>query len=102
MCPQCGATHGAPEHTSTTEPPVCKKSGFWSRASTSLRGSPCGSHGAQVPGEQSASTEQAIVTLLVHRPGNGAVFVVGGVGAPLSQTTIAEPSKGSDGIAGMP
>src|SRR5437016_13511077 len=101
-CYECGATHGAPLHTSVTEPPVCRKIDFCVRASTSLRGSPCGSHGAHVPGVQSALTEQAIVTLFVHRPGNGAVFVVGGVGAPLSHTISAEPLNGSVGMAGMP
>src|SRR5205823_14149731 len=74
-----GATHGAPEHTSTTAPPVCKKSDFCVRALGELRGSECGSG-----------------------PVDGAVFVVGGVLAPLSHTISAEPSKGSVGMAGMP
>src|SRR5439155_24711590 len=64
---QCVATHGAPEHTSTTAPPVCKKSDFWVRASGELRGVECGSNPVD----------------------DGAVLVVGGVSAPLSQTTSA-------------
>src|SRR4029077_6708031 len=99
---ECGATHGLPPHTSTTLPPVFRNSDFWVRASTSFRGSLCGSHEAHVPGEHWALVEQAIVTLFVHRPDTGEVFVVGGVGAPLSQTTIAEPSNGYIGMAGMP
>src|SRR5438132_6269667 len=66
-----GATHGIPEQTSTTAPPTFRNSDFCVRASGELRGSPCGSG-----------------------PVEGAVFVVGGVSAPLSQTIRAEPSNG--------
>src|SRR5262249_55134310 len=66
-----GATQGAPEQTSITVPPVCRNADFWLRPATELRGSEWGS-----------------------LPVVGAVFVIGGVAAPLSQTISAEPSKG--------
>lgn len=74
-----GATHGSPEQTSTTAPPLTfKKSDFCCRASGEFRGSECGSG-----------------------PTDGAVFVVGAGAAPLPQTIRAEPSNGSVGMAGM-
>src|SRR5438552_4704464 len=66
-----GATHGIPEQTSTTAPPIFRNSDFCVRAAGELRGSECGS-----------------------APVIGAVFVVGGVAAPLSQMINAEPSNG--------
>jgi hypothetical protein len=63
----------------TTWPPTCRKALFIARAIGVLRGWPCGS-----------------------LPVRGGRFVVGGVGEPLSQWTIAEPAKGKDAIAGMP
>ena len=59
-----GATQGAPRQTSVTLPPVCRKSDFCCRATGELRGSECGS-----------------------APVIGAVLVIGGVAAPLSQMT---------------
>jgi hypothetical protein len=66
-----GATQGAPEQTSITEPPIFRNSDFWFRPATELRGSECGS-----------------------APVEGAVFVIGGVAAPLSQMISAEPLYG--------
>lgn len=68
---ECQGTQGAAEQTSTTAPPVFKNSDFCMRAATELRGSPWGS-----------------------LPIRGGVFVVGGVGALLSQMISAEPSNG--------
>ena len=70
----CGAVHGRPEHTSLTTPlgGDFRKSDFCCRASGELRGSGWGS---------------CVID-------EGAVLVVGGVTAPLSQTTIPEPSNG--------
>ena len=57
--------------TSTTAPPVFRNSDFCVRALGVLRGSECGSS-----------------------PTDGATFSIGGVAAPLSQMTSAEPSNG--------
>ena len=65
------AVHGAPEQTSTTAPSTLRNSDFCWRPSGELRGSECGSS-----------------------PVAGAVLVIGGVAAPLSQTISAEPSNG--------
>src|SRR5258706_16030271 len=73
-----GIRQGAPEQTSVTAPPVWRKSDFCCRASASLRGAECGS-----------------------APVIGAVLVMGGVAAPLSQTTKAGPVNGRLWLAGM-
>src|SRR5215210_5312282 len=77
--PAYGARHGDALQTSTTAPFDLRNSDFCARAAGVLRGRLCGSD-----------------------PSRGGVLVVGGVGTPLSQTTSAEPSNGSDGIEGMP
>jgi hypothetical protein len=64
-------TQGAPAQTSTTAPFVFRNSDFWSRPATELRGAEWGSD-----------------------PMRGGVFVIGGVGVPLSQMMSAEPSNG--------
>src|SRR6185295_7056438 len=77
--PAHGARHGMPPQTSTTPPLGFRNSDFCWRAVAWLRGLPCGSE-----------------------PPKFGVFVVGGVGVPLSQTTYPEPPNGKLGIAGIP
>ena len=75
----CPGTHGAPSQTSIRLPPTRRNSDFWRRASGLFRGALCGSC-----------------------PSRGGVFVIGGAGMPVSQSTIAEPPNGYAVMRGMP